>query len=126
MPPIQVVLAHRDLAPSDHLVRSVHKQFLNVATACSADEARSAIARTQASLAVVDLELVGLSQLGELCHEFPTTAFVCIHRLADDSMWSQSLAAGALDCCYASDLPRILEASERYVAFKNAHAAPAA
>ena len=38
-------------------------------------------------------------------------------------MWSQSLAAGAVDCCFASDVPRILQAPERYVAFKEAQAA---
>lgn len=126
MPPIRVVLARQDPALVDNLVRSIQKQFLNVATVSSTEEARNAIARDRASLAVVDLELVGLSQLAELCHEFPATAFVCFHRLADDAMWSQSLAAGAVDCCYSSDLPRILQASERYIAFKEAHAAPAA
>lgn len=126
MPPIRVILARRDPVLTDNLVGSVQKQFLNVATVSSTEEARNAIARDRAPLAVVDLELVGLAQLGELCREFPATAFVSIHRLADDAMWSQSLAAGAVDCCYASDLRHILEASERYIAYKHAHAAPAA
>ena len=126
MPPIHVVLARRDPALTDNLARAIQKQFLNLATVGSTEEARNAIARDRAPLAVVDLELVGLSQLAELCHEFPATAFVCIHRLADDAMWSQSLAAGAVDCCFASDLLRILQASERYIAFKEAHTAPAA
>jgi len=126
MPPIHVVLARQDPAQSDGLVRSIQKQFLNVATVSSAEEARNAIASTQAPLAVVDLELVGLAKLGELCREFPATAFVCIHRLADDEMWSRSLAAGALDCCFTSDLPRILHSPERYIAFKNKQATSAA
>jgi hypothetical protein len=41
-------------------------------------------------------------------------------------MWSKSLAAGAVDCCLSGDLPRILQASERYVAFKATHVTPAA
>ena len=126
MPPIHVVLARHDPAQSDSLVSSIQKQFLNLATVSSADEARNAIARTRAPLAVIDLEVVGLSQLGELCREFPATAFVCIHRLADDDMWSRSLAAGAVDCCFTSDLPQILHSSEHYIAFKTAHASSAA
>src|SRR5271166_6411206 len=105
MPPIHVVLARHDPAQSDSLVRLIQQQFLNLATVNSAEEARNAIARTRASLAVVDLEVVGLSQLGELCREFPATAFVCIHRLADDDMWSRSLAASPATC-RASFTPR--------------------
>jgi hypothetical protein len=126
MPPIHVVLTRQDAAISDNLVRSIQKHFLDVATVTNREETRSAIARTHAELAIVDLEAVNFSELGQLCHEFPTTAFVCIHRLADDGMWSQSLAAGAVDCCLSGDLPRILQASERYVAFKTTHATPAA
>ncbi|HVP53356.1 MAG TPA: hypothetical protein VMU45_00045 [Candidatus Eisenbacteria bacterium] len=103
---------------TDNVVRSIQKQFLKLATVDSAEEVSHAIARTRAGLAVVDLELVGLAQVEELCREFPATAFVCIHRLADDAMWSQSLAAGAMDCCLSSDLLRILEAPQRYVASK--------
>ena len=65
--------------------------------------------------AVVDLELIGIPELKQLCAQFPSTAFVCIHRLADDRMWSEALAAGAVDCCCSSDMHGILLASERYV-----------
>ena len=126
MPPIHVVLTRQNPALSDNLVRSVQKQFLDLATVTNPEETRSAIARTHAQLAIVDLEAVNFLELGQLCHEFPTTAFVCIHRIADDSMWSQSLAAGAVDCCLAGDLPRILQASQRYVAYKESQVTPAA
>jgi DNA-binding NarL/FixJ family response regulator len=126
MRPVRVVLAHHDPASAEGLVRSVQHQFLNFAIVNTTDELRKSISGTQAPLAVVDLELAGFSQVGELCHEFPTTAFVCIHRLADDAMWSQSLAAGAVDCCYASDLLHVLQAAEHYIAFKEAHAPSAA
>jgi hypothetical protein len=126
MGPINIVLAHRDPALADNLVRSVQQQFHSVATANSLDEIRGSIARVRSSLAIVDLELVNLSELGELCREFPATAFVCTHRLADDAMWSQSLAAGAVDCCLASDVPKILLASDHYVAIKESQAFSAA
>ncbi len=123
---VRVVLAYHDPASVEELVRPVQDEFLSFAIVNSPEEMRRAIAGIQAALGVVDLELAGFSQVGELCHEFPATAFVCIHRLADDAMWSQSLAAGAVDCCYASDLLHILQAAERYIAFKEAHAPSAA
>ena len=126
MPPIHVVLTRQDPALTDRLVPSIRKQFLDLATVTNQEETRSAIVRTHAQLAIVDLEAVNFSELGQLCHEFPGTAFVSIHRLADDGMWSKSLAAGAVDCCLSGDLPRILQASERYVAFKAIQATPAA
>ncbi len=123
---INIVLAHRDPALTTDVVRSIHRQFQNVATVSNVDEIRSTIARLRAPLAVVDLELVNFSELGELCQEFPATAFVSTHRLADDAMWSQSLAMGAVDCCLASDVPKILQASDRYAAIRQSQATPAA
>ena len=41
-------------------------------------------------------------------------------------MWSQSLAMGAVDCCLAGDLPKILQASDRYVAIKESQTHTAA
>ena len=126
MPPIHVVLTRPDAGLTDKVVASVQKQFLNVATVTNREETRNAIARTKAELAIVDLEVLNFAELGQLCREFPGTAFVSIHRLADDGMWSKSLAAGAVDCCLSGDLPRILQASERYVAFKTNPATSAA
>ena len=126
MRPIKIVVAHSDPALTAKLVRSIQKQFHSVETANSLEEFRSAIARLRASLAIVDLELVSLSELGELCREFPATAFVCTHRLADDAMWSQSLSLGAVDCCLAGDVPKILQAPDRYVAIKQSQASSAA
>jgi DNA-binding NtrC family response regulator len=126
MQPISVVLAQRDPGLTENLMRSIQNEFLNVATVTSTEEVRRAIARTRASLAIVDLELVNFPELGELCSEFPATAVICTHRLADEAMWSQSLAAGAVDCCFASDVLRILQTPERYVAREVSRAAPAA
>jgi DNA-binding NarL/FixJ family response regulator len=126
MPPINVVLAQRDPALVEGLVRSIQKQFLNLETADAAPGVREAVARLRAKMAIVDLEVVSVAELGELCREFPATAFVSTHRLADDVMWTQSLAAGALDCCLVSDVPRILETAVRYIAVKEAEVIPAA
>ncbi len=125
MRPINVVLAHHDAVTADRLAASLNKQFRNLAIAKSAGEIAPAVARLRAPFAVVDLELVGLPKLKSLCSEFPATAFVCVHRLADDRMWSEALASGAVDCCHSSDLQGILLASERYVVLTRTRSAAA-
>ena len=125
MRPINVVLAHHDPVAADRLVSSLGKQFRNLAIAKSAEEVAPAVARLRAPFAVVDLELVGLAELKTLCSNCPSTAFVCVHRLADDRMWTDALAMGAVDCCNSSDLRGILLASERYVVLTRSRSAAA-
>lgn len=125
MRPINAVLAHHDAASAQHLGDSLRKEFRNLIITDSAKELRSSVGRFRAPFAVVDLELINLSELKELCHDYPATAFVCIHRLADDRMWSEALAMGAVDCCHCDDLHGILMASERYVVLSRSRAAAA-
>ena len=125
MRPINVVLAHHDAVSAERLAASLGKQFRNLLVSNSLDDVRSTIARFRAPFAVVDLELVSLDEVKELCRQFPATAFVCVHRLADDTMWTEALAAGAVDCCCSSDLHGILQASERYVVISRGRAAAA-
>jgi hypothetical protein len=115
MRPINAVLAHHDAATAQRLGESLRKEFRNLVVTNSTQELRSAVARFRAPFAVIDVELVPLGEVKELCQNFPATAFVCIHRLADDRMWSEALAMGAVDCCHCDDLHGILLASERYV-----------
>jgi DNA-binding NarL/FixJ family response regulator len=113
MRPLNVVLAHHNSADTEIVACSLRPEFRNVAVTQSADEIRSAVARLRAPMALVDLELVSLSELQQLCRDFPATAFVAIHRLADDQMWSNALAAGAVDCCQSNDVHSILFAADR-------------
>jgi hypothetical protein len=125
MRPINVVLAHHDTTSAERLAASLGKQFRNLIVAQTGEEVKSAVARFRAPFAVVDLEVVGLAELKQMCQQFPATAFVGVHRLANDEMWSQTLAAGAVDCCYSSDVQNILLASERYVVLSRARVAAA-
>jgi hypothetical protein len=125
MRPINAVLAHHDTRSAERLAASLGKQFRNLLVAKTCGELKSAVARFRAPFAVIDLELLSLKEVRELCHEFPSTAFVCIHRLADDRMWSEALSAGAVDCCCSADVPGILVASERYVVLSRAHSSAA-
>ncbi len=125
MRPINVVLAYHDALSAERLAASFRNQFRNLTIAKSREQISSAVARLQAPFAVVDLELIGIPELKQLCAQFPSTAFVCIHRLADDRMWSEALAAGAVDCCCSSDMPSILLASERYAVLTRSRSAAA-
>jgi len=125
MRPINAVLAHREPGAAQQLTASLNKEFRNLMLAKSAFELRSSVARYRAPFAIVDLELIGLAELKELCREFPATTFVCVHRLADDRMWAEALAAGAVDCCQSNDLRGILMAAERYVVLNRTKSAAA-
>jgi len=125
MRPINAVLAHQDPSAAQYLAASLTREFRNLLLARSAHELRSTVARYRAPFAVVDLELISLAELKELCREFPATAFVGIHRLADDRMWAETLAMGAVDCCHCDDLRGILLAAERYVVLSRSRGAAA-
>ena len=125
MRPMNVVLAYHDAVAAERLAASLRQQFRALTVVAREDEIGTAVARLRAAFAVVDLELIGPAELGQLCAQFPATAFVCIHRLADDCMWTEALALGAVDCCNASDLHGILLASERYVRLSRGRAAAA-
>ena len=125
MRPINAVLAQPDTGSAQYLAASLTREFRNLTVAKSAEELRASVARYRAPFAIVDLELISLSELRELCTEFPSTAFVAVHRLADDRMWSEALAMGAVDCCHSHDLRGILRAAERYVVLSRAKAAAA-
>ena len=123
MPPIRVVVAKSAEAIVASPVNLSGPDSTCFATVHATTDIRETVARLRAQLAVVDLEVVSFSELGELCSEFPATAFVCVHRLADDAMWARALAAGAVDCCLSADLERIVENANSYVAIKEATAA---
>jgi DNA-binding NarL/FixJ family response regulator len=125
MRPINAVLAYHDPLCAERLAAALRSQFRNLVVAKSPEEVRPAVARLRAPFAVVDLELISLLELKQLCAQFPSTAFVCIHRLADDRMWAEALAMGAVDCCHSGDVHGILLASERYVVLSRAHHAAA-
>ncbi len=125
MRPINVVLAYHDALSAERLAASFRNHFRSLAVAKSLEETCSAMERLHAPFAVVDLELIDMAALKRLCAQFPSTAFVCVHRLADDRMWSEALAMGAVDCCHSSDVRGILVASERYVVLARSHHAAA-
>lgn len=114
MRPINVVLVHHDPLIARGLAESLRPQFRKLVIVSSLPEARAEIARLRAGFVVVDLELLSYPEVQKLCSEFPNTVVASVHRLADETMWLQSLAVGAVDCCQSNDIRGLLRASERY------------
>jgi hypothetical protein len=79
----------------------------------SLDDVRETVAKHRAHILVLDLDTASLAELRELGSEFSNLSIVCTHRLPDEQMWSNALAAGAIDCCQESDLHGILMAVRR-------------
>jgi len=114
MRPISVVLAHHDPVVARALAESLRPQFRKLAIVNTVSDTETEIARLRAGFVIVDLELLSYADLQRLCSEFPATTFASVHRLADEAMWLQSLAVGAVDCCQSTDVRGLLRASERF------------
>lgn len=123
MKPVNVVVASNDPIAASRLAASLNQHFRSVAVARSLQEARAAITKNRAQLAVVDLETLGLPEVQQLCREFRHVRVICTHRLADEEMWAAALAAGAIDCCYDADVPSIVQAVNRNMARAHSSAA---
>jgi DNA-binding NarL/FixJ family response regulator len=105
------------------LAKSLYNHFRVVHLAGDVDELRKAIPKHRADVAIIDLELAALSDVHQLTLDFANTTIVCTHRLADEKMWADALAAGASDCCYASDVRAIVLAASHTRPLSHAHAA---
>lgn len=113
MQPLSVVIAQPDLGTASKLAANFRMRFRNVAVTQKKENVREEILKARANLAVVDLELVSLPEVRQLCQDLNGVRVVCTHRLADDRLWTEVLGAGAEDCCTAGDIPGIVSAAER-------------
>jgi DNA-binding NarL/FixJ family response regulator len=111
MKPLSVIVAQSNANTGEFLTKSLYNHFRLVHTAGNLDELLHSIPRHHADVAVVDLELADLDHVRQLTLQFSSTKFVCTHRLADEKMWSEALAAGASDCCQSRDIRAIVLAA---------------
>lgn len=123
MKPLSVVVAQSDPKSGEWLAKSLYNHFRVVNVARTVDELRRAIPWHRADVAIIDLELVGFEDVRQIRLEFPATTVVCTHRLADEKMWTEALAAGAADCCYNSDVRAIVLAASQTQTMSHAHVA---
>jgi DNA-binding response OmpR family regulator len=123
MKPLSVVVAQSNSKTAEMLEKSLYNHFRVVHLAGDVDALRLAIPRFRADVAIIDLELAALSEVQQLKRDIAATTIVCTHRLADETMWANALAAGAADCCYASDVRAIVLAASNTKSLTHAHAA---
>ena len=121
MKPLTVVIAQGDPQAAEQLAACLNQHFRAVHFAASAEEVKHSIPKNRADLAIVDLELLGFTEVEELRREFAHTSVICTHRVPDDEMWARALDAGAVDCCHSTDVRSIVLAATRNYAV--AHAA---
>ncbi|HWX53689.1 MAG TPA: hypothetical protein VN176_03770 [Verrucomicrobiae bacterium] len=123
MKPLSVVIANGNIHNAEFLLRSLNNHFRVVSVAHDLVDLRHAIPRHKAEVAIVDLELAKFDDVQQLTREFADTVIVCTHRLADDGMWTNALAAGAADCCSSSDVRSIVLAASQTKPVAHTHAA---
>jgi DNA-binding NarL/FixJ family response regulator len=123
MKPLSVVVFQSDRECVESLVKSLHTHFRVVNVAQDFSDLKKCIPRHSADTAIVDLEFAALDEVRALCLEFPSTSVVCTHRLADERMWSDALAAGAADCCASGDVRAIVLAATHTPHLPHSHAA---
>lgn len=123
MKPLSVVILSGNGKIAESLAKSLHNHFRVVNLAGNMDELRRAIPRHAVDVAIVDLERARMEDILALRKEFSSTSIVCTHRLADEHMWTQALAAGAVDCCSSSDVRAIVLAASQTGFATHAHAA---
>jgi DNA-binding NtrC family response regulator len=111
MPSPTVVIAQNDPCIAQELASSLNAHFARVAMAKDAMELHSMLLRNEARVAVLDLELVTLSEVSELARIFDDLVVVCTHRSPDERMWMAALKAGAVEFCHPQDLRSILRAT---------------
>ena len=116
MLPLTAVVVQSDPECAAALAASLLRHFHTVRLAGSLEEVRAAIPRHRAEFVIVDLELIGIAEVEQLRRDFASLSIVCTHRLPDDKLWAKALAAGALDCCHASDVRSIVLAAMRHPA----------
>jgi len=123
MLPMTVIVAQSNARCAESMAAFLHAHFDSVLVASSLEELRREVPRHRADVAIVDLELIDVNDVEELHGEFPSTCIICTHRLANEEVWTASLAAGAEDCYLPDDVRGILGAMRRVPGVAQAQAA---
>jgi DNA-binding NarL/FixJ family response regulator len=120
MRPLNAVVAQCSTQASECLIKPLHTHFRAVHAAHDLQELRTCIAEHRADIAIIDLEMVALDQLRQLASDYAGTTIICTHRLADEQLWAEALAAGAVDCCHSFDVRAIVLAASRHASTPHA------
>jgi len=77
----------------------------------SLPELQTLVAQFPISVGVVDLGLIPVHEVVRL--RSLGLEIVCTHHTPDDTMWTEALNAGAIDCCFDDDVPAICRAIQQ-------------
>jgi hypothetical protein len=83
----------------------------------SLPELQSLVSQFPISVGVLDLGLVPVHEVVRL--RSLGLEIVCTHHTPDDTMWTEALNAGAIDCCFDDDVPAICRAIQQTAARLN-------
>ena len=108
-----VFIAQADPKLGSEFAAKLQTHFRDIHVLKGLPELRGTLAQQKPYALIVDLELIGVEELREICRSCPETVVVSTHRVADEEMWMASLAAGAADCCGATDFVSLLRALSR-------------
>src|SRR5437016_6636826 len=111
MKPLSVVVAQSNPKAAESLAQSLYNYFRVINTVSNLDGLLHSVLKNRADVVIVDLELADIVQVQRLRDQFSGATIVCTHRLADEKMWAEALAAGASDCCHSSDVRAIVLAA---------------
>ena len=120
MQPVNVVLLQGNPTTAQSLIAPLSGAFHSVHSARSLTELKQRIAKQHARVVVLDMEVASLKDVETLTQEFPGLSIVCNHRLADDTLWTATLNAGATDCFDSYDVDGILRAASRQASDREA------
>ena len=110
---LNLIVAQHNPQSAEILAVNLQHHFEGVSLAHDLKELRQSIVKNRVDVAVIDLEMVSMSEIDTLLREFGDLEIVCTHRLADEQLWSAALGVGAADCCHPSDVRGIVLAANR-------------
>ncbi len=111
MKPLSVALLQKDTRVVRLLSAQLCRHFHAIHVARSAAELRELIPRFRPDVVVMDMESASLNDIEQLHQEFAGLCIVCTHRIADETMWTAAMDAGAADICSANDSHAIVTAA---------------
>lgn len=118
-----VILLQSNKGLTESLAGSLRILFDEVFQPRSLAEVRSYPGARCATAVIVDLERVSLADVRDLARDLPDVRIICIHRLADEALWTAALNAGASDCCPSHDVRSIVNAARGLAAMAHSVAA---
>lgn len=108
----KVVLMYSDTDVARRMSKALGSVSWECAIASSGDDLPAIAGTHNVNCVIVDLEAMTIAQVKDL-QERCGVPVICVHRNASDSMWIDSMSAGAVDCCYPDDWTAIHRALQR-------------